>query len=508
VFSPESLRANLMRSAENNMVLISGDQPFLANRSYELEFAHEGNVIAQAGEGIYFVGTRAAWYPNRYASFSQHELTFRIPKNLDLVSTGNLVSEVVEGEQKIIRRKTSQPVRFAGFNLGEYEHSTLTRNGIKVDVCANRRVEAALIGKPRPVDMTLGQPGAGFPRRGNRQQLPSDIVITAPPPPNPLARLQSLANEVAAALDELSTRFGKPPIQTLTISPIPGRFGQGFPGLVYLSTMSYLAPRDRPLPTGSEMQQMFFSEILHAHEVAHQWWGNGVTAASYQDDWLMEALANYSALWVIEKKKGSKALDQILDDYRLRLLHKDSNGKTLESAGPVTMGPRLFSSLSPDSWVTVTYSKGAWIIHMLRRRMGDEAFQKMLAQLYQRNQFHAVSTNDFRNLAVEFLPPGSVDPKLENFFESWVSGTGVPTLKLSWKTSGKAPNMVLNGTITQSDVDEEFSAWVPVEIQTGRGKPVVKWVLTASEPVGFTVKLAAAPAKVTLDPNNSTLARK
>jgi aminopeptidase N len=47
---------------------------------------------------------------------------------------------------------------------------------------------------------------------------------------------------------------------------------------------------------GGESQEVFFQDVLQAHETAHQWWGNRVTAASYRDYWLMEALANYSAL--------------------------------------------------------------------------------------------------------------------------------------------------------------------------------------------------------------------
>src|SRR5262249_12611169 len=152
-----------------------------------------------------------------------------------------------------------------------------------------------------------------------------------------------------------------------------------------LSTISYLDPSERPLPRGNAMQQLFFSEILEAHEVAHQWWGNGVIPASYSDDWLMEALANYSALWTVERKKGTTIVDSVLEQCKSDLLQKMESGKTVESAGPITMGHRLHSSQSPNSWPTVTYEKGSWILHMLRRRIGDEQFQKMLAQFYQRN---------------------------------------------------------------------------------------------------------------------------
>lgn len=502
-FAPESLRANLLRSMDNHTVLVLADRELPGGAPVELTIKHEGGVITPAGDRIYFVGARGAWYPNRPRQFATYETVYRFPKDLHLVATGELVSEVEEGDMKIARRRTSSPVRFAGFNLGDFERVQVKRSGLVVEVCANRTLERALQQPPRPVAVTP-LPAPVWPR--NRRQQTTDIVMLPPIQPNPTARLQSIAGEVAGVFEELAARFGKPPLPLLTVSPIPGRFGQGFPGLVYLSTMAYLDPKDVPVQTPG--QRTFFLELLHAHEVAHQWWGNGVTSADYQDDWLMEALANYSALWMLERKKGVKALDTVLDQYRDHLLQKQEDGRTVESAGPVTMGQRLISSQSPNAWSVITYEKGSWILHMLRRRLGDAAFQKMLAQLYEQRRFQAVSTEQFQQLAVAHLPPKYEDPKLENFFEQWVNGTGVPELKLKWTIAGRAPRVSLKGTLTQSEVDENFATWVPVEIQPSRGKPIVKWVLSAAEPVEFTVPLAAPPTRVALDPASAVLARK
>lgn len=80
-------------------------------------------------------------------------------------------------------------------------------------------------------------------------------------------------------------------------------------------------------------------------------------------------------------------------------------------------------------------------------------------------------------------------------------------MKLTWSVKGKAPKLRLVGTITQTGVDEEFSVYVPVEIQTGKARPVVKWVATSNEPAQFEMGLTAMPARVTLDPG-ATLMRK
>jgi aminopeptidase N len=272
--------------------------------------------------------------------------------------------------------------------------------------------------------------------------------------------------------------------------------------MIYLPTVDYLIP-DR----GTGKEQGFFRDLLVAHEVAHQWWGNIVTSGSYHHEWLMEALANYSAVMYMETKIGVRASEIALESYRKALFERGPDGETAESEGPVVQGRRLEGSNNPNASSAVMYGKGSWVIHMLRRRMGDERFLKMLGELRHRYEWKALDTEAFRALCAEFLPPGSADPKLENFFDQWVYGTGVPTLKLTFSVKGKPGAYRLTGTVTQSDVPDDFSIGVPVEIQKGRGKSVVQQVRTGSDPAPFTVSVSSPTAKAVLDPGWSVLRR-
>jgi hypothetical protein len=379
-----------------------------------------------------------------------------------------------------------------------YERARVERGGFLVEVCANRALDKALQPRPQAVQM----PGPGMPNSRGRSLAQETLVM--PSAPDPLARLHTLASEVASAMEFMAARFGPPALPHLTVSPIPGAFGQGFPGLVYLSTLSYLkrVPQSR-----NEAQELFFTDLLQAHEAAHQWWGNRVTAATYRDNWVMEALANYSALLYLEKSKGEHSIDTMLDYYRDSLLDKNEAGATVESAGPIALGPRLESSQEPRAWRAIVYGKGSWIIHMLRQRLGDQAFFALLADILKRYDHKEMSTEEFRAAAASFLPPKSEDPKLEAFFDQWVYGTGVPTLKVSYTLKGKAPALRLVGTLTQTDTDQDFSALTPVEIQIARGRTQTVWVASSSSPVTFTVPLKAAPLKVTLDPHRAVLRR-
>jgi aminopeptidase N len=288
---------------------------------------------------------------------------------------------------------------------------------------------------------------------------------------------------------------------------VPGRFGQGFPGLIYLSTLSYLGPQSKPLATLDQRQLAFFSDILHAHETAHQWWGSVVTSEGYRDDWLMEALANYSALLYLEKRKGARSLESALDEYRSQLLERTADRQTVESSGPVVLGARLTSAQHPDAWRRIIYGKGSWILHMLRRRLGDEGFLSMLGELRKRFEGKSITTDEFRLLAAGFLPPKSPDPKLEAFFEQWVYGAGIPKFDFRHSIKGKAPNVRLAGAISQADVDEDYVAEVPIEIHLRRGKPQIVWLPASSESTPFNIPLKEVPARVVFNPGHAVLLR-
>lgn len=493
VLQHESLRA--AEGSENEFFLVFPHEPLRAGRVYEFEIKHSGKVIHDVGEHVYSVSARGNWYPGYNLQFAQYDIEFRYPADLDLVAAGDVVEDRTEGEQRITRRRTASPIRFAAFNLGHYEHVQMEGSGYVVDVCANRSLENALLPPPE-----LPTPPVML-RRGSIPQGP----VLSPAAPSPTGRLQSLASEVASSLDFMVSKFGPPALPHITVSPIPGTFGQGFPGLIYISTLAYLKDLPGLHARDAETQELYFDELLQAHEVAHQWWGNRVTSLFYRDGWLMEALANVSALLYIEKFKGEHSAGLLLDTYRTMLLQKTPNGETVESAGPLTFGPRLTSSQSPAAYRVITYGKGIWVMQMLRRRMGDERFLAMLRELVRRYDHREISTDEFRQLAVEFLSPGGDDPKLERFFAQWIYGTGIPNLKLTYTLKGKAPDFRLVGTVTQSDVDDEFSTLAPVEIQVARGQTITRWVRTSGDPATFTVPLKQAPLKVTLDPHDAVL---
>jgi hypothetical protein len=498
VLEPESPRTNLV-SRGNKVFLVVPAEPLTAGRQYQFEFHHDGKVILDAGDGVYYVTARGTWYPMSGLQFSTFDLTFHYPSKFALLGPGDVVEDHTDGDVRTTRRRTAATIRMAAFNMGNFAQAHAERGDYKVDVWANRKLEAAL----QPHNSIIITEPLLTRRRPDSLSIPQ---AAAPPPPNPTARLETLATDVASALDFMASKLGPPALPHLAVSPIPGTFGQGFPGLIYLSTLAYLhsVPVSGAAPKALDL---FFDDVLEAHETAHQWWGNRVTADNYRDYWLMEALANYTALLYLEKRKGPRAVDEMLDSYRTALLEKNEAGETKESAGPIVLGNRLQNSIQPAAWTAITYGKGSWIIHMLRRRMGDERFLSLLTTLVKKYDHASITTEQFRKEAAAAMPPKSEDPTLETFFAQWVYDTGIPALKFTYTVKGTAPTVKLTGTLTQTGVDDDFSVMTPVEIRLGKGQSMTKWVASASDPVTFTVTLKEVPTKVTLDPLNAVLKR-
>lgn len=504
VYERASLRNGLVQNTGNELLLVIPPQPLDPGSEHTVRIQHDGKVVLDAGNHVYYVSARGTWYPGRGLQFAKYDVTWRYPANLDLVAAGHVLEDRREGDRRITRRVPEGRVRLLGLNLGAFEQRSVTRDGIRVNAYANRTIEEAL--RPRPA-APPNESGPGFP--GSRRRITTPLLnesASPPPPPNPATRLSAIAAELADELAFFRARFGDPALRDVEATPLPGRFGQGFAGMIYLPTVTYFLPEQTRSSVPIETQSLLRT-LLRAHEAAHQWWGNVVATGSYHHEWLMEALASYSGLLFLEGRNGAKASDAILDQYRRGLLAKGPDGESAESEGPVVQGRRLESSNNPAAWSAVIYGKGTWIIHMLRRRMGDERFLAMLAELRKRYEWKTIDTEQFRALCAEFLPPKAEDPKLEKFFDEWVYGTGVPELKLTYSIKGRPGAYRLAGSVTQSGVSDDFTVRIPIEIQSARGAAKAVQVATGSDPAAFSVPVTSPGAKAVLDPHWSILRR-
>jgi aminopeptidase N len=145
---------------------------------------------------------------------------------------------------------------------------------------------------------------------------------------------------------------------------------------------------------------------------------------------------------------------------------------------------------------------------MLRRRLGDENFLKMLAELRRRSDRQSFSTADLRALVKEFLPQRVPAATVDGFFDNWVYSTGIPALKLTYSVKGLAPAVKISGKIEQSGVDDAFSIDAPIEVQFAKGPAQTIWIETSNAGATFSATLKQPPARVSIPIGTGVLATK
>ncbi len=148
------------------------------------------------------------------------------------------------------------------------------------------------------------------------------------------------------------------------------------------------------------------------HEIAHQWFGNAVTESTWDDAWLSEGFATYCTLLFQENAYGAKAYvdglkkakKSVMDSYKKDSTFSIVDNRSAEN-GPVTSG--------------ITYQKGAWVLHMLRERIGHDKFKKGIRAYYKKYMNANATTGDF----IEEMEKVS-NKNLKTFFNQWLNKPG------------------------------------------------------------------------------------
>jgi len=165
-------------------------------------------------------------------------------------------------------------------------------------------------------------------------------------------------------------------------------------------------------------------EGLVAHEVAHQWFGNVVTEENWEDIWLSEGFATYLTDLYFENKYGENRLKKRMEMERNKVIRFNSY-----VSQPIVYQEKndLMRLLNANS-----YEKGAWVLHMLRMKMGETLFFELLKTYYKKFRHSNASTQDFITLSEQISKQN-----LTVFFQQWLYRPGIPKLniktELNWE---------------------------------------------------------------------------
>jgi hypothetical protein len=478
-------------------------QPPQAGQEQTLEFHYGGkHVIRNVGTGNYFCPSYG-WYPGRpnsFASRADFQMTFRTPKKLTLVATGSKTGETSDGKETVTTWKSDIPLAVAGFAFGDYKLNSQKVGTVDLDVYANRDPDEFL----STVQMYLhpNAPGSEAP-----QVMPTGDL-------NPAATIKTMTTEFGNSLRVFQDYFGPFPYSHLAVTNIPYSYGQGWPGLLYISVLSFLDSTQRHAL--GVQDQVGISDFFRAHETSHQWWGHQVGWKSYHDQWMSEGFAQFSGnLYVQFRDSPHEYLNRVRKDKE-ELLSKNRFGHVYESLGPVWMGDRLASSQAPGGYAVVIYNKGGYILHMLRRMLFDprdpnvdQNFKAMMRDFCKTFANQPASTEDFKAI-VEKHMLSSMDVgknhKMDWFFNEYVYGTGVPTYTFSYDARMIEGKFQVNGTIEQSGVPDGWQDILPVYVHTKGRDVLLGWVRTTGKQTPLQFSLPVAVDKVTLNDNEDILA--
>jgi aminopeptidase N len=227
-------------------------------------------------------------------------------------------------------------------------------------------------------------------------------------------------------------------------------------------------------------------EELMAHEIAHQWFGDAVTEKSFAHLWLSEGFATFMTNVYLENKYGADTLKKRLIADRAKVLRFEKGKST--PVVDTAVKNNYMQLLNADS-----YQKGGWVLHMLRRKLGDTLFWKGIRNYYNKYNEANANTDDLRHIME--LASGE---KLEQFFKQWLYTPGNPQLGITWKYDAGKGVIELNITQKQNALFE-----FPLEVAIDKQLHTIN-IKDKSTHIEFPVM--GKPSVVSIDPDVNLLA--
>jgi aminopeptidase N len=229
------------------------------------------------------------------------------------------------------------------------------------------------------------------------------------------------------------------------------------------------------------------------HEIAHQWFGNAVTESTWDDAWLSEGFATFFTLLFIENEYSEA-------EYKKGII------KAKKSVFDMTVKMPDFSIIAPRTaekeavTTGLTYQKGAWVLHMLRDKMGEQNFQKGIQSYYKKFYNANATSDDFR---VEMEKASGLDLKI--FFKQWLYQPVNPKIDATWSYDAKSKKVNINLTQTQLT---DFNFDLPIEIgyYTKDSKtPLLLKMNLNKKQLSQSFNVKGIPENIEVDPRNVLL---
>jgi aminopeptidase N len=440
----------------NELVLIPGNVADLS-APYKVEVEYWGTTGDTMGEfqwtyigEVSYIIYESLWYPTIQGVRAPSRLEIIVPKGYSAITSGELIGIEDRGESWIYVWEDVEPAY--GISLAAGKYRTKAMKIIDVGKSPILKVYCYMFEK----DFYLAD---------HCLRTTKDI------------------------LEFYSSRIGDYPYRRFSVVEMPEEFFGGH------SDQGFILLQSNVLRSGSK-------EFI-AHEIAHNWWGALVSAEggynlypffglrvkstreSSNNHWLNEGFATYSALMYLEERYGRDRMIRSLKEKRREYFQARKN-----DAAPIS---KIEADYGSQDYHAVVYSKGAFVLHMLRYVVGEERFDRIIETYLQRFGGRCADIESFKDVSE------GIYGELDWFFDTWIDSNALPDYAVGRASTSRCPE----GYCTNIEILQEGDVVkmpLDVAIHTSEGwKSKRIWMTGAKKSVDFVS--SSKPSAVELDPN-------